>query len=159
MSGRITWTKSKSHINRYMNNIKKSYKQVHEQHQKVIYKTGTWTIRVILTGTWMVKGCMNTSTGTWTRSTSHIQWNLTYLDLTYPEYSFIRTHVWESIIILYIEIDYLIRIFSYLDKSASECRCPDKWGFTVNRYMNNQGSYEQVHKRSVIWTGTYAIIS
>ena len=35
--------------------------------------------------------------------------------LTSPDYSLIRPHVWEPIIIVYIEIDSLIRIFSYPD--------------------------------------------
>ena len=36
---------------------------------------------------------------------------------TYPDYSFIRTHVWEPIMItcIYIDIDSLKQIFSYLD--------------------------------------------
>ena len=51
-----------------------------------------------------------------------IQWNLAYPDYsliriirsTYPDYSFIPTHVWEPImIIIYWESDSCIRIFSY----------------------------------------------
>ena len=64
----------------------------------------------------------------------YIQWSLTYPDLTYPEYSFIQTPVWEPINIP--------KWFTYLEiklygQSAWERRCPDKWGSTVYILMEH----------------------
>ena len=50
----------------------------------------------------------------------------------YSEASPIQTHVCEPIIIVYIEIDSLIRKFSYPDSQLWEWRCPDKWDSTVH---------------------------
>ena len=47
---------------------------------------------------------------------SSVQWSLTYSDLNYPDYSIIRTHVWDlTNWNIHIESDSFIRIFSYPD--------------------------------------------
>ena len=46
---------------------------------------------------------------------NHIQWSITYPNPTYPDYSLIRSYVWEPILIIYRESDSFMRIFSYLD--------------------------------------------
>ena len=79
-------------------------------------------------------------------------WNLTYLD-----YSLIRTHVWDPIIIIYIV---WLKSLSYPDIQLSgqptwEQRCPDKWGSTVYVYstwlsysdiqLTGQSTWEQTY--------------
>ena len=62
----------------------------------------------------------------------YVQWSLTYPDLTYPDYSLIRTHVWEPILIPQQKVSSLIDLEIQLSgQSVWERRSPDKWDSTV----------------------------
>ena len=81
-----------------------------------------------------------------------IQWNLTYQDPTYPDYSHIRTPLWEPIMIINIYLDCasIIRIFSYAD--SQHWNCPDKWGSTVFSMPNLDQQNTKCH-----WFSIYSI--